>query len=88
MHPYIHEQLVPLVLEERRRQAPLRRTRSTRPVARRAGRGLVAVGTALASTGRRLQEPAPDPACASCSGAPGRGSIGQDFAAPAQNSGG
>jgi len=66
MHPYLHEQLVPQVLAERRRQAPPRRPAATRRLARRAGGGLVAVGTALASTGRRLQEPAPagcTPAC-------------------------
>lgn len=63
MHPYIHEQLVPIVLEERRRQAPPRR-RSDRPrLLHRAGLGLVAVGTALTAAGRRLQEPA---GCAAC----------------------
>lgn len=63
MHPYIHQQLVPQVLEERRRQAPARRPRAPRRVTRRAGGGLVAVGTALAVVGRRLQEPAAGPAC-------------------------
>lgn len=63
MHPYIHQQLVPQVLAERRRQAPPRRIRRPRPAARRAGGGLVAVGTALVAFGRRLQEPATGPAC-------------------------
>lgn len=66
MHPYIHEMLVPIVLEERRRDAPPRRARRTGGLVRRAGGGLVAVGTALAATGRRLQEPTPDPGCALC----------------------
>ena len=66
MHPYIHEQLIPTMLEERRRQAPPRRHRRSGRLARRAGVGLVAVGTALASTGRRLQEPAAGPAQAVC----------------------
>ncbi len=66
MHPYIHEQLVPAVLEERRRQAQPRRTPRRGPVARRAGGGLVAIGTALASTGRRLQDPTPRPTRATC----------------------
>jgi hypothetical protein len=62
MHPYIHELTVPALLEERRRQAPARRAGGRRWT-RRAGAGLVAVGSALASAGRRLQDPAhPDAA--------------------------
>lgn len=66
MHPYIHEMTVPRLLEERRRQAPPRRTRS--PLPRRAGAGLVAVGAALVTVGRRLQDttPAGEPGCAAC----------------------
>ncbi len=66
MHPYIHEKLVPIVLEERRRQAQPRRAHRTGRLARGAGEGLVAVGTALASTGRRLQEPAREATGATC----------------------
>ncbi|MFP5322222.1 MAG: hypothetical protein ACLGIC_10295 [Acidimicrobiia bacterium] len=66
MHPYIHELTVPVIQAERRRQAPARRPARPRLV-RRTGAGLVAVGTALAATGRRLQEPAPGAAaCATC----------------------
>jgi len=67
MHPYIHELTVPRILDERRRQAPPRRT-ADRPIARRAGDGLVAVGATLVAAGRRLQRPAPvaEGGCAAC----------------------
>ena len=64
MHNY--DALVPVELADRRRQAPPRRDRRNGRLTRRAGGGLVALGTALASTGQRLQEPAARPAPAAC----------------------
>ena len=68
MNHHTNELLVTTILDDRRRQALPRRDPSIRSgrLARRAGAGMVALGTALAQSGRRLQEPARTAPCATC----------------------
>lgn len=68
MNHHTNELIVTTVLDERRRQAMPRRDTSMRSgrLARRTGASMVALGTALAAQGRRLQEPAPSAPCAAC----------------------
>lgn len=68
MNHHTNELLVTTILDERRRQATPRREGPTQSghLVRRVGTSLVALGTALTATGRRLQEPAPSVSCPTC----------------------